>query len=105
MVFNSDEKPEAEKRIMSRIRQLSCDGVVLVPVGETGAASAARSSAANRFPTVLFGRVFDDKTSDTVTIDNESAGRQATNYLLDLGHRRIGSITGPCNPHHRPRPL
>ena len=37
---------------------------------------------------ILFGRVVDDRRSDTVTIDNESAGRQATSYLLDLGHRR-----------------
>jgi LacI family transcriptional regulator len=29
-----------------------------------------------------------------VTIDNESAAQQVTNYLLDLGHRRIGTITG-----------
>ncbi|WP_374305688.1 LacI family DNA-binding transcriptional regulator [Ferrovibrio sp.] len=94
VVFNSDEKPEAEKRIMSRIRQLSCDGVVLVPVGES-AQHLQRDHEGKSIPTVLFGRVFEDKRSDTVTIDNESAGRQATNYLLDLGHRRIGSIIGP----------
>ena len=35
--------------------------------------------------------------SDTVTLDNISAGRQATSYLLDLGHRRIGTITGPLH--------
>jgi LacI family transcriptional regulator len=35
VVFNSDEKTEAEKRILSRIRMLSCDGMLLVPVGET----------------------------------------------------------------------
>ena len=43
VVFNSDEKPEAERRILSRIRMLSCDGVMLVPVGDSDAASAARS--------------------------------------------------------------
>ena len=32
VVFNSDEKPENEKRSFARIRNLSCDGVVLVPV-------------------------------------------------------------------------
>ena len=31
VVFNSDEKPEAEKRILQRVRRLSCDGLVLVP--------------------------------------------------------------------------
>lgn len=96
VVFNSDEKPEAEKRIMSRIRQISCDGVLLVPVGEM-AQHLQRDHEGKSIPTVLFGRVFEDRRSDTVTIDNESAGRQATNYLLDLGHRRIGSITGPLH--------
>lgn len=93
VVFNSDEKPEAEKRIISRIRMLSCDGIVLVPVGET--AQHMRDAGGKSIPTVLFGRLVDDRRSDTVTIDNVSAGRQATNYLLDLGHRKIGSITGP----------
>jgi LacI family transcriptional regulator len=93
LIFNSDEKPDAEKRILSRIQTLGCDGAVLVPVG---AASAyhRRDFQAN-IPMVLLGRTIDDDSLDTITIDNHSAGRQATNYLLDLGHRRIGSITGP----------
>lgn len=94
VIFNSDEKPELEKRILSRIRMLSCDGVVLVPVG-VPSQYAQRDWDGKSIPMVLFGRVVDDDSSDTVTIDNQSAGRQATNYLLDLGHRRIGSITGP----------
>lgn len=94
VIFNSDEKPELERRILTRIRMLSCDGVVLVPVG-VPSQYAQRDWSGNSMPIVLFGRVVDDDTSDTVTIDNQSAGRQATNYLLDLGHRRIGSITGP----------
>ena len=94
VIFNSDEKPELEKRILSRIRMLSCDGVVLVPVG-VPSQYAQRDWDGRSIPMVLFGRVVDDDRSDTVTIDNLAAGRQATNYLLDLGHRRIGSITGP----------
>jgi LacI family transcriptional regulator len=94
VIFNSDEKPELERRILSRIRMLSCDGVVLVPVG-IPSQYAQRDLDGRSIPMVLFGRVVDDDSSDTVTIDNRTAGRQATNYLLDLGHRRIGSITGP----------
>jgi DNA-binding LacI/PurR family transcriptional regulator len=37
--------------------------------------------------------VADDRL-DTVTIDNFSASYQVTNYLIDLGHTRIGAITG-----------
>jgi LacI family transcriptional regulator len=93
VVFNSDEKPENEKRILARIRMLGCDGAVLVPVGASD--QYRHRDFADSMPMVLLGRSVEDGGIDSVTIDNLSAGRQATNYLLDLGHTRIGSITGP----------
>lgn len=92
VLFNSDEKPDTERRILSRVRTLGCDGMVLVPVG---AANQYRPREFDGLPTVLLGRSIEGEGVDTVTIDNHAAGRQATNYLLDLGHRRIGSVTGP----------
>src|SRR4051812_34128650 len=77
VVFNSDEKPEAEKRILTRTRTLACEGVVLVPVGDA-AQGVKRDGEAWPVPTVLFGRTVKDDASDTVTLDNVSAGRQAT---------------------------
>ena len=96
LLFNSDEKPESERRILARIRTLSCDGILLVPV-DAGLRQQRRDPDGSMTPMVLFGRVVDDDRSDTVTIDNASAARQVTNYLLDLGHRAIGSITGPLH--------
>ncbi len=96
VVFNSDEKPENERRILARARMLACDGVVLVPVG-AASPLPRRDEAGGGAPVVLFGRVVDEERSDTVTIDNVSAARQVTDYLLDLGHRRIGTITGPLH--------
>jgi LacI family transcriptional regulator len=96
VVFNSDEKPEAEQRILSRVRMLSCDGILLVPVGDT-TRHLKREADNKPMPTVLFGRTVADDGSDSITIDNVAAGRQATEYLLDLGHRRIGSVTGPLH--------
>ena len=94
VVFNSDEKPETERRTLSRIRTLGCDGAVVVPVG---AATHYRPREFADLPTVLLGRTVEGESIDTVTIDNLSAGRQAASYLLDLGHTRIGSITGPMH--------
>lgn len=94
VVFNSDEKPELEKRILARIRTLQCEGAVLVPVGDA-AQGLAPDFEGRAVPTVLFGRTLDNDRSDSVTIDNLSASQQVTNYLIDLGHTRIGSITGP----------
>ncbi len=93
VVCNSDEKPEKERRILGRIRTLSCDGVLVVPVG----AAWPPEAEAMAVPTVQFGRVVEDGRSDSVSIDNVAAASQVTDYLLDLGHRRIGSITGPLH--------
>jgi len=93
VVFNSDENPEAEKQILYRVRMLRCEGLILVPV--SGALSQAlREFDGRQLPTVLFGRTIDDDRLDSVTIDNFSASHQVTNYLIDLGHTRIGAITG-----------
>lgn len=92
VVFNSDEKPEAEKRIISRVRTLCCEGLILAPAG---AEPLGRGAEGRRIPTVLFGRTLEGGGLDAVTIDNFAASYQATSYLIDLGHKRIGAITGP----------
>lgn len=93
VVFNSDEKPELERRVLSRIRMLGCDGTILVPVAASD--RYAKKDFEHGPPVVMLGREIDFEGPDTVTIDNATAGREATNYLLDLGHVRIGSVTGP----------
>ena len=96
VVFNSDEKLDNERKIMSRIRMLSCDGVILVPVDGTSK-QPQRERDGQDIPTVMFGRTVNSDKTDTVVIDNIAAAQQVTNYLIDLGHRRIGSITGPMH--------
>lgn len=93
VVFNSDENPERERRILSRILSLSCEGVLMVPVSST-LRHSQRDHQGLMMPTVLFGRMLEEDRFDTVALDNVSAGRQVTDYLLDLGHRDIGTVTG-----------
>ena len=45
-------------------------------------------------PFVVHGRTKSSKPYAWLDIDNESAFHQATNHLLDLGHRRIALING-----------
>lgn len=92
VVFNSDENRDTEAAILKRVQALGCDGLLIVPVGAPWEYAAGELTSAP--PKVLLGRAIDDEPVDAVVIDNISAGRQATEYLLDLGHRRIGTITG-----------
>jgi LacI family transcriptional regulator len=85
-----------EKRILARVRALQCEGLLLVPVADA-IAGLHRDSGEPILPTVLFGRTLGDEQLDAVTIDNFSASYQATSYLIDLGHRRIGAILGPSH--------
>jgi len=94
VVCNSDENGDAEKRALARVRMLHCEGLILVPVSDA-LADPVRPPPGRAVPTVLFGRSFDDDRFDAVTIDNFAAAFQATNYLIDLGHSRIGAIAGP----------
>lgn len=47
------------------------------------------------FPLVLAGARPRENALNSVALDDVAVGRQATQHLLDLGHRRIGMITGP----------
>lgn len=91
VVFNSEERQDTERNIIERVRTLGCDGMVLVPVG---APADYRGDTLSHPPTVLLGRAIEGSALDSVVIDNVAAGRRATEYLVDLGHRRVGTIAG-----------
>ena len=50
-----------------------------------------------RFPIVLACEYIEGSSIPTVSIDNISGARKAMEYLIDLGHKRIGCITGSLN--------
>ncbi len=52
---------------------------------------------ASSLPTVLVGHGGHSELASYVDIDHAVAATQVVNYLLDLGCRRIGSITGPLS--------
>jgi LacI family transcriptional regulator len=96
LLCNSDENFERERHHLSLVRAQRCDGLILTPTGDP---EAYRTSGLSSFPvpTVLIDRALDSWQADSVVLDNVSAAMQATNYILDLGHRRVGTISGP--PH------
>lgn len=84
--------PVARERIFrgdARFEQ-RVDGVILVDVfcGEQG----ARRLAALDTPMVILGEELHAVTS--VSVDNERGGRLAARRLLELGHKRIGLVSG-----------
>lgn len=48
-------------------------------------------------PLVILGRPFQGKKISYVDVDNVESVETAIQYLVDTGHKRIGTITGPQN--------
>jgi LacI family transcriptional regulator len=51
----------------------------------------------NNIPVVILDRSINDKNKKSVLLDQQLGGYLATNYLIHLGHTKIGCITGPQN--------
>ncbi len=95
VVFNSDEKPDNERRILARIR----DPVLRRRCPGSRRRAAAARSARLRGQPHAHGPVRTHGRRRSVGHGDDRQrrppARQVVNYLLDLGHKRIGTITGP----------
>jgi LacI family transcriptional regulator len=89
---NSDEDLAEERTYLDLLLTRRVDGLILVPTGK--AADYAGFTLASRAPVVFIDRVIPGVPVDTVTVDNLRASQAAVEYLLRLGHRRIGIVTG-----------
>ncbi len=69
-----------------------CDGLIVLGPYQGSPLLAAIHQRG--FPTVLIG-ASEMETISCVDLDNVGGGRQITLYLLEMGHRRIGFISGP----------
>lgn len=93
LVYNTEDDGEREEAIISDLRG-RVDGVILTPADESPAAEQRLASFET--PIVLLDReVGEARAFDGVMIDNEGGAAQAAEYLVGLGHRDIGVITGP----------
>lgn len=68
------------------------DGLIVSPAGN-GAALKQILDEAN-VPVVLIDRSCDGFETDAVVLDNNLAAFEAITYLIGLGHRRIGYVSG-----------
>lgn len=90
---NSDGDPDKEYHYIKLLREKGVDGMVLVSSGNDS--DSLELLDQGKIPKVIIDREVESNNSDSVLIDNLCGGYKATRHLLDLGHSRIGCITGP----------
>ncbi len=90
---NSDDNPKKELNYIDVLLGKQIDGIILVSAGTHN--DAQDLFAQNEIAAVVVDREVTGVKTDTVMVDNKTGGYQATKYLIDLGHTRIGCIAGP----------
>ena len=94
LLGNTAETLTKQERLLAMLREYRADGVLLCVANGTSAETIDRLRLW-RLPFVLFARYIEAVEADYVGADNVAGARQATDYLLDRGHRRIAFVGGP----------
>jgi LacI family transcriptional regulator len=92
ILCNTDERLEKERAYIRLLRSRRVDGLIMAPAGAPD--DYGRLTAEVNTPLVFIDRRIPSVPADAVIVDNVAGAQQVVQYLLDLGHRRIGAITG-----------
>jgi LacI family transcriptional regulator, galactose operon repressor len=90
---NTDESEEEETKYLNILVQKQVDGVLLVPACSNS--QSLEFLRSNEIPFVLIDRSVPGTQSDLIRCDSEQGAYNLTRHLIDLGHERIVTITGP----------
>lgn len=91
---NTDEKQSKLDDYVDALIQRQTDGFLLVPAGKESTQTVERIKRAG-VPLVVLDRSMQDVHVDVVRSDSEGGAYRLTEYLIQLGHRRIAIIPGP----------
>jgi LacI family transcriptional regulator len=103
MVCNAERRPAAELAHLGVLRDYHAAGVVFAGSGyedETDtAALRGMVEGLQAGGAVVVALAARDFACPSVLVDNRAAARDATEHLLELGHRRIAFVQGPPGLH------
>lgn len=94
IICNTNEDPETERKHIKNLQSRMIDGIIL---SSAYAASNAKEIQEKELyysgvPIVLVDRRVEGLDFDVIESENFAAGYKTTNYLLALGHRKIGVL-------------
>lgn len=90
---DSEDDSLLERKQLHRLWEIGTSGTLFVPTGRDD--DKIRTAVRKHDPIVFLDRVLDMNDVSVVETDNDEGARQATRYLLELGHRQIAYLTWP----------
>jgi len=96
MIFcNSDDEPAKQRHYLRVLQEKRTDGIIVASAGEDSVLAETLANA--REALVVVDRNVEGLAADLVQIDHERGAYLATRHLLELGHVKIGCISGPVS--------
>ena len=95
MIYDTNENQEKEIRVIEDLLSRGVDGLIIAPVQD--ADSHISQLVEQNIPLVLIDRDFENMATHAVICDDEMSAYKAVSYLSDLGHKRIGFVSGRQN--------
>lgn len=92
MICNTDENPKKEEFYLSTLRSEQVAGLICALT--TLNPGSLYEQFASQIPMVCIDRKIDGLKGDSVLVKNAAGAKLATEYLISLGHQRIGTIQG-----------
>ena len=101
-VGNTHYNPALERGILRQCLEHRIGGIIMAGYDPSNEGQVLEL-APNGIPCVIIWEKPDNEQFDYVGIDNYQGTRSALDYLLALGHRRIGAVLGPTATNSRSR--
>jgi LacI family repressor for deo operon, udp, cdd, tsx, nupC, and nupG len=94
LLVDTENNIERENKYLNILRQKQADGAILLTARMN---KDVLEGIASEYPVVLACEYLEGSKIPTISIDNISSARKATEHLINLGHRRIACICGPSH--------
>ncbi len=94
LVSSTDNTPEREKRQLQLLMRKQLDGLIIATSGEPSN-DTLELLKANELRVVFIDRVVPSSLYPLVATDHYTGGYQATEHLIQLGHRKLAILAEP----------
>ncbi len=91
LIYNTDFDAEVEARSLQALSQLRIDGLIVTSTGQN--TDLIAEQVGRGLPVVEFQIEHDDAEKNIILSDYRQAAFEATEYLIQLGHKRICFVT------------
>ena len=91
VIYNTDFDADTEARALVSLKSMRVDGVIIASSGKN--LDLISQYGESQFPIVQFQLEYEQCKTNIVLSDYRKAAFEATEYLINLGHTRIGFLT------------